>query len=125
MLQKKPKILCNLSVLAVHSSIPGREPRCRSNSPVVLCREQGCMRTTEFMPQTITNDHYLRLMTCCLPKWTTLARQLPGRESDHWTCSRRLRRLPLPAAPDSWRDPPSHQVEANPQVPISVEEFIS
>jgi len=70
MLQKKPKILCDLSVLAIHSSIPCREPSCWSNSPVVLCREQGSMRTTEFMPQTITNDRRLWLTTPCVPKWT-------------------------------------------------------
>jgi len=28
------------------------------------------MRTTEFMPQTITNDHHLWLTTRCVPKWT-------------------------------------------------------
>jgi hypothetical protein len=112
MLQKKPKIFCDLSVLAIHSSIPGREPSCWSNSPVVLCREQGSMRTTEFMLQTITNDHHLWLTTPCVPKWTL-----------HWhgscqtrsltTCCRRLKELPLPATPDSWRDRPSHQLEPN------------
>jgi hypothetical protein len=48
------------------------------------------MRTTEFMPQTITNDHHLWLTTPCVPKWTL-----------HWhgrcqtrsltTCCRRLK----------------------------------
>ena len=52
-------------------------------------------------------------------KVTALARQLPGTESDHGTCSRRLRKLPRPATPDSWRDPPSQQLEANPHTLVT------